>query len=83
MSHKSTEAREYVSLMDGEEHELLKERMKVMEMKAGQESGVELKGQERGGLCDVFFFVKRLHKMFLSFASVWDVERAGKKPEVW
>jgi len=36
------------SLMDGKEHGPLKERMKAMEMKAGQESGVELKAQESG-----------------------------------
>jgi len=44
-------------LTDGKEHGLLKELMTAMEMKAGQELGIELKAQESWSLVVMMHFL--------------------------
>ena len=51
-------------------------------MNVGQRLGIELKAPESGGLWLCVPFVKGLHRMFLFFFSVWEVEHAEKKPDM-
>jgi len=66
--------------MDGKEHhELLRERMKAMEMKAGQQSVVELKAPESGSLCDASLLLRdRTEWFFLLFLfRMWDMREGS------
>jgi len=55
------------SVDDEKERGLLKERMTAMEMKAGQELGIELKAQESGSLCNAFLLLRDHTECFSFF----------------
>ena len=50
--------------MDGQEYGQSKEGRKEMEMKEGQEPGIELKAQENGIHCDTFPLLKEYTESF-------------------
>ena len=53
-----------------------------MEMKIVRESGIGLKAREEEGSLLCVSFVKGLHRMFISFVTVWGVEYVRRKVEM-
>jgi len=62
-------------LMDEKEHRLLKERITVMEMKAGKQSVIEPKAQNSGSLYDAFLLLRDYTECFflLFIFGMWNM----------